>query len=137
MDKGHMTTALKIWLNPEMVKVQKDASRRPPSYISVHDRQIAQFASRNARRSLLTKQRQASSRLPRSVLRLLRHRDQRAGLVEKGKANKRGSKENAENTENGTDHGDKEAKRVRDVRVEHLAILRATPVNRNSPSAVI
>ncbi|KAJ6575963.1 hypothetical protein DFH09DRAFT_1311418 [Mycena vulgaris] len=70
MRKGRMTTALKIWLNPELVDVKRMAGGRAPGYISFYDRKMAHFKARDKRLALLMKQRQHIPRHP--LLRLRR-----------------------------------------------------------------
>jgi hypothetical protein len=119
MDKGRMTPALKIWLNPDMVDTKKDAAPRPRGYVSVYDRKIAQFSARNLRRELLMKQRRSSNAVKGPVLRLLRHRDHRSVSYGQG-----GKGANSENVAVVEDVASKEARRVRDIRVKHLLALR-------------
>ncbi|KAJ6523781.1 hypothetical protein DFH09DRAFT_1329817 [Mycena vulgaris] len=70
MRKGRMTTALKIWLNPELVDVKRMAGGRAPGYISFYDRKMAHFKARDKCLALLMKQRQHVPRHP--LLRLRR-----------------------------------------------------------------
>ncbi|KAJ6523889.1 hypothetical protein DFH09DRAFT_1329754 [Mycena vulgaris] len=70
MRKGRMTTALKIWLNPELVNVKRMAGGQALGYISFYDRKIAHFKARDKCLALLMKQRQHIPRHP--LLRLCR-----------------------------------------------------------------
>ncbi|KAJ6542097.1 hypothetical protein DFH09DRAFT_1089426 [Mycena vulgaris] len=56
LQKGHMTSALKIWLNPDLVDVKQFVHGPRPGYISFYDRKIAHFKARDKRRALLMKQ---------------------------------------------------------------------------------
>ncbi|KAJ7120857.1 hypothetical protein C8R44DRAFT_877182 [Mycena epipterygia] len=83
--KGYLTCALKIWLDPAIVDEKKIVATRR-GHVRFYERKMAEFAARDARRSLLLKQRGNARRLNPTVLRLLRHRDQCArkeGVVSK------------------------------------------------------
>ncbi|KAJ7431723.1 hypothetical protein FB451DRAFT_414891 [Mycena latifolia] len=122
LEKGGMTTGLKIWLNPKMVDVKKMAAGRRWGYISVYDRKIAEFAARKARVDLLLKQRAATSTTPHTILQLLRHRDRRQAEA-KGQVLGRGVVSQA-------DRENVEEQRLRAERVKHLLSLRGAPTRR-------
>ncbi|KAJ7090008.1 hypothetical protein C8R44DRAFT_892196 [Mycena epipterygia] len=120
--KGRLTSSLKIWLDPATLDEKKIAATRR-GHIRFYDRKMAEFAARDARRSLLLKQRDNARRLNPTVLRLLRHRDQRA------RKEGVGAKKKVEFAEPDTEWV--EMKRVRDASVAHLISLRRARAQRS------
>ncbi|KAJ6471685.1 hypothetical protein DFH09DRAFT_1344133 [Mycena vulgaris] len=119
LQKGHMTSALKIWLNPDLVDVKRFVRGPRPGYVSFYDRKIAHFKARDKRRALLMKQRNAP---PDPLLRLFRRRrptapptNTAANLCDQAQT----QREEAEK---------KEVLRIRDLRVAYLLSLRGVPV---------
>ncbi|KAJ7141041.1 hypothetical protein C8R44DRAFT_866703 [Mycena epipterygia] len=113
--KGCLTSSLKIWLDPATLDEKKIAATRR-AHVRFYERKVAEFAARDARRSLLLKQRDNARHLNPTVLRLLRHRDRCASKEGVGAKKKKG--ESAEDSEW------VEMKRVRDASVAHLVSLR-------------
>ncbi|KAJ7433331.1 hypothetical protein FB451DRAFT_1419781 [Mycena latifolia] len=109
LQKGGMTPGLKIWLT-----VASEKKTRPPGYVAAYDRIVANFAAQKARLDLLYKQR-APRGTPRAILQLLRHRDRREVETRTQVLGRRVALK--ENT------ADVEAKRIRDMRVQHLLSL--------------
>ncbi|KAJ6524638.1 hypothetical protein DFH09DRAFT_1329408 [Mycena vulgaris] len=120
LQKGRMTSALKIWLNPDLVDVKKFARGPRPGYVSFYDRKIAQFKARDKRRALLMKQRNST---PHPLVILLRRS---RGLSVQPTNTKVLDQAQTERDEAES----KEARRIRDLRVAYLLSLRGTAVRR-------